>query len=139
MWKEITLYDAYELASNGEWPVLKKAVYNRMNDAEYASGRKSTVMWELSDSNGDIVGVMGYEVMPSGKLYVGPLEVHRNHRGYGYGSFMLNTIKAGVISTNTPIFLYAHVSTVPFYEKKGFIKGDVVEDGYYEMSWKYEE
>lgn len=137
MWKEITLYEANNLASNGEWPVLRKAVDNRMNDAEYASGRKSTVMWELSDSNGDIVGVMGYEIMPSGKVYVGPLEVHKAHRGNGYGSLMLATLKAGVMLSGTPLFLYSHIDTIQFYEKNGFVKGEMVEEDCYEMSWKY--
>lgn len=137
MWKEITLYDAYELASNGEWPVLKKAVDNRMNDAEYVSGRKATTLWTLNDSEGAVVGIMGCEVMPSGKVYVGPLEVHKDHRGNGYGSLMLATLKAGVMLSGTPLFLYSHIETIPFYEKNGFVKGEMVEENCYEMSWKY--
>lgn len=139
MWKEITLYEADKLASNGEWPVLRKAVDNRMNNDEYASGRRSTILHTLNDSNDDVVGVCGYEVLPSGKLYVGPLEVHKNHRGCGYGSLMLGVLKTGVMGTNTPIFLYAHVDTIPFYEKNGFVRGHMIEEDYYEVIWKYKE
>lgn len=132
MLKEITLQEADKLASNDEWPVLRKAVDNRMNNKEYASGSKNTILWTLVD-DGNIVGVIGYEVIQSGEIYVGPLEIHPNHRGKGYGSYMVALMKMSATMTNTSVFLYAHKDVVPFYERNGFKKGGAVEENYYEM------